>query len=654
METTPRPESTVCFGPFELNLRTRELFKHGARLKIRGHPIDVLAILVQHPGDLVTRETLEKQLWPDGTFVDFEHILNNSIAGLRAALGDRPDSPKFIETLPRLGYRFIAPISRSPIEMSRSDRTPLAASAASAQTIQPRQARSKGKNLARRIPLAAGAVVVMVLSIIAIWHPRRPPPLPRIQSVAVLPFENLSGDPSQEYLADGMTEELITELGAFGGFRVVSRTSVMRLKRTSMPLPKIAHELGVDAIVEGSVARSGNHVRITANLLHAATDRHLWANSYESEVEDLLAVQSKVAHSVTDAIRTELTRHAQSAGTAPRRVNPEAYRAYLEGRYHVNRWTRDGFKKAEVCLRRSVDLDPTFAPAYSALAHLYTMLAIYGIRPAIKVFPLAKAAALKAVDLDDGLAEAHGALGLVKLVYDWDWAGAQLEQQRAVLLNPSSVEAHTWYGMCLTAMGRHEDALQEGREVVRLDPASPFSNLFLAWELYWARQHDEAISQVTRALELDPQFAWGYMELGWNYAEKRMYPEAIANCRRALEIMPDEQVILGTCGHVYALAGKRQDTLALLARLQSMAEKDYVDPWYIVGPYDGMGDVDHAIEYLQGAYNERSSGLYLLNVSLFSGRLRSDPRFQALLLTLNFPSRTIAAGPSPNTSAKKD
>jgi len=249
---------------------------------------------------------------------------------------------------------------------------------------------------------------------------RRPLPPPRIDSIAVLPFENLSGDPSQEYFADGMTEELITELGAFGRFRVISRTTVMGLKRVSRPLPEIAHELGVDGIVEGTVARSGNHVRITANFLHAATDRHLWANSYESEMEDVLVVQGKVARSIADAIRTELTRQRQVPSAALRRVNPEAYRAYLEGRYHANRFTPDGFKEAEASLRQSIDLDATFAPAYSAMANLCSVLAEIGVRPATEVFPLAKAAASKAVELDDGLAEAHSNLGLVKLVYDWD------------------------------------------------------------------------------------------------------------------------------------------------------------------------------------------------------------------------------------------
>ena len=641
METTTRSDSIVRFGDFELNLRTRELYKGGSRLKLRGQPIDVLAILVQHPGDLVTRENLQKQLWPDDTFVDFEHILNNCVAKLRDTLGEQADSPKFIETLPRLGYRFIAPVfspARNELESHQAPNAETAETAPETSAAALPRAAPQGNHARTWILLAATAIALTGSFAVARWYLHRNAYPPPIKSIAVLPFENLSGDPSQEYLADGMTEELITELGAFGSFRVISRTSVMQFKGKRKPLPEIARELEVEGIVEGTVARSGNHVRITANLLYAPRDHHLWANSYESEMEDVLVVQSRVAHSIANAIRAELIRPASVPTVAPRRVKPEAYQAYLEGRYHANKWTRDGWERAEASLRRSIDLDSTFAPAYSAISSVYTILAINGIRPATEVFPLAKSAASKAVELDDRLAEAHGALGFVMLIYDWDWAGAEQENKRAVLLNPSSVEAHAWYSMFLTAMGRHEEALREVREMVRLDPASPPSNMFLAWTLYWARQHDEAISQLGRVLELDPKFAWAYMELGWNYAQKEMYTEAITNCRKALALMTDDQVVLGTCGNVYGRSGRRQEALALLARLQRLARKDHVDPWYIAWLYDGAGDTDHCIEYLQRAYNERSASLYVSKVALFSQRIRSDLRFQILLKKLNYPS----------------
>jgi TolB-like protein/DNA-binding winged helix-turn-helix (wHTH) protein/Tfp pilus assembly protein PilF len=637
METAARSDSIVRFGDFELNLRTRELFKSGSRLRLRGQPVEVLAILVQNPGDLVTRETLQKQLWPDDTFVDFEHILNNCVGKLREALGDQADSPKFIETLPRLGYRFIAPVSAPQNEMPDSVLAPLPAPASSAQPTESPPVVSKGKHLGRWILLVAGAIAIIGISITEIWHQRRPQPPPRIESIAVLPFENLSGDPSQEYFADGMTEELITQLGAFGGFRVISRTSVMRLKRVSQPLPKIARELGVDAIVEGTVSRSGNRVRITANLLHAATDRHLWASSYESELEDVLAVQSEVAHSVANAVQTELARHRQVPPAAPRRVKPEAYQAYLEGRFYAGRMALNESTKAEESLRRSIALDPTFAPAYSAISIFYFAQAINGVRPATELFPLARTAALKAVELDDSLAEAHTALGVVKHAYEWDWAAAEQEHQRAVLLNPGSVDAHLWYCDFLIAMGRADEGVRESREAVRLDPVSPLSNLHLGWSLYFAGRHDDSIAQLKKVLELDPNFAWANMELAWNYAKKGMEADADTECRRALNITPENQIILASCGRIYGEAGRRRDAFALLERLMTLAEKHYVNPCDVAIVYDAMGDTDHAIEWLHRAYNERSTNLLFLKIE-YSERLHSDPRFQALLKKLNFPS----------------
>lgn len=636
METTIRAESIIRFEDFELDLRTRELFKSGSKVRLRGQPIDVLAILLQHPGALVTRETLKKQLWPDDTFVDFEHILNNCIGKLREALGDQAGSPKFIETLPRLGYRFIAPVFK-PQQDQACESDSAEASATSAQPAFPAKEGSATQKTQNRILLIVGAVALITLTSAVVWYLRKPLPQPHIDSIAVLPFENLSGDPSQEYFADGMTEELITKLGGDGTFRVISRTSVMRLKRNSKPLPEIAHELGVDGIVEGTVARSGNHIRITANFLQAATDRHLWANSYESEMEDVLVVQSKVAQSISDAIRSELAIQKQ-APVVPRRVNPEAYRSYLLGRYYSAQMAFFEHSKAEESLRRSTELDPTFAPAYSSLSIFFFAQAINGVRPASELFPLARTAALKSVELDDRLAEAHSALAVVKHAYEWEWAEAEREHMRAVLLNPNSVDAHLWYGDFLTAMGRSEDGVRQSREAVGVDPVSPFANLHLGWSLYFAGRYDESIEQLKRVLELDPEFAWANMELAWNYSKKGMYSEAISQCQRAVQVAPDNQIILGSCGRTYGQSGRRRDAQVLLARLMAIGRKGYVNPCDLAVLYDGMGDNDHAIEWLQRAYNERSTNLLFLRIE-YSDRLQADPRFQALIAKLNFPTR---------------
>jgi len=640
------PERVVRFGIFELDLVSEELRRNGLKLKLSGQPFQVLAILLERPGRVVTRDELQKRLWPD-TFVDVDHNLNTAINKIREMLGDSAENPRYVETLPRRGYRFIHPLatpsaSGMPAEPGLED-------SESARPVQRTlEAKTHQIPTRRRRIAASTAVLLLVLAVMIvaaivgglrnrltalIGNPHIATPT-RIESIAVLPFENLSGDPSQEYFADGMTEELITQLGAFGSFRVISRTSVMRFKRTTKPLPEIARELGVDGIVEGTVARSGNHIRITANLLHASTDRHLWANSYESAMEDVLVVQGKVARSVAQAIRSELT----PTPSAPRRVNPEAYEAYLEGRYHARRLTLDGFSKAEVSFHRSITLDPTFAPAYSAIAILDSAEAVNGIRPPSEVSPLGKAAAIKAVELDEHLAEAHTALGDALRAYDWDWAGAEQEHKRAVQLNPNSEDAHLYRSILLTAIGRSDEAIQEDQEGVRLDPISPYSNLFLGWGLYFARRHDESIAQLKKVLELDPEFAWANMELGWNYAAKRMYPEAVAECRRALALISDSQVVLGTCGGIYGQASKRQEALGLLERLRTLAHKSYVDQFYFAILYDGLGDTGHAIACLEKGYRERSANMYALKMVLFSDRTRSDPRFQALLKKLNYPS----------------
>lgn len=631
------------FSDIEVREAERLVTRAAKPLSLEPKIFQILVYLLHNPGHLVSKDELVRAVWSNTAVTDSS--LTRAMTFLRRALGDDPRDPRFIETISTVGYRFICPVALIEEPSGQGSSEIPQRSVSNFRGGRVSSARRGWVVIAVAVALIGAATVLILVNVPNLRHrlaaalgTSRDAARSNIGSIAVLPFENLSGDPSQDYFADGMTDELITELGSFGSVRVISRTSVMRFKGSRKPLQEIARELGVDGIVEGTVAHSGNHVRITANFIDAISDRHLWAKSYEGEMEDILIVQNRVAQSVADSIGAELTRQQRQVPAAPRRVNPEAFRAYLEGRYQANKLSWDGFAKAESRFQRSIELDPAFAPAYSAIANLNNFLAVNGIHPAATLSPLAKAAASKAVELDPRLAEAHSALGMTMLLYDWNWKGAELEHKLAIRLNPNSAEAHQYYGIFLTAMGRWNEAIREGNETARLDPASPYSNLLLAWILYWARRHDEAISQLNNVLELDTQFVWAYMELGWNYAEKRMYPEAIRNCRRALDMVPDSQVILATCGHAYGAAGRRREALALLARLQKTAEKAYVDPWYLSGPYDGVGDIDHAIEYLQRAYNERSASLYMLKVVLFSDRLRSDPRFQTLLKQLNFPS----------------
>ena len=632
MEETTAPQRLIRFGEYELDARAGELHKGGATSQLHKQPLQVLLLLLEHSGRVVTREELRAALWPDHTFVDFEDSLNHAIRRLREALGDSAENPLFIETLTRRGYRFICPLD-------------VAAELAPPKPVQTK--RPLGRH--RLIALVAGAVAaVLTLAfalnvaglrsrLLAANQVKTLAVSPRIESIAVLPFENLTGDPAQEYFADGMTEELVTNLGKISPLRVISRTSVMRYKGSTKPLPEIARDLNVDAIVEGTVQRSGNHVRITANLLYGPTDRHLWADSYESELGDVLALQGKVARSIAGEIGIKLLPQEQTRLASNRPVNPEAYQAYLKGKYYTNKWNQEGFKKGLASFRQAIDLDPTYAPAYEGLAEVHMFVGTMGLQPSTESFPLARAAALKALELDEGLAEAHADLGMIKFQFDWDWSGAEQELKQAILLNPNSSSAHVSYGVFLTCMGRSDEAVKETRKALELDPLTPTMSRHLAWVLYYARRYDESIAQLKKTLELAPDVGLANALLGWNYAQKRMYPEAVTECERAVSLAPEEQVTLGSCGDVYGLAGRSQDALALLGRLKKLSTRRHVDAYNVAWLCDGLGDNNCTMEWLERAYREHSWSLCGLRAEIWTNRLGSDPRFQDLLRLMNFP-----------------
>ena len=513
------------FDAFELDLRTGELRKHGVKLRLQGQPLQVLAILLESAGNLVTREELRGQLWLADTFVDFDHSLHNAIARIREVLADSAETPRYIETLPRRGYRFIAQVEQVRAEL------PLAPSENGNQTGQKVAATTRAK--------PRMAVAFTLLALVAVgsvfWLVRTgshaTSAAPRLRSIAVLPLENLSGDPSQEYFADGMTDELITDLAKVGALRVISRTSVMRYKGTKKSLPEIARELNVDGIVEGSVLRSGNRVRITAQLLHAPTDRHLWAETYERDLGNVLKLQSEVAQTIAQQVRVQLTPQQQARLRSSPAVNPEAYEAYLRGRYFLsNQFTMaEPLNKAKSYFEESIRKDPGFALAYSGLADSYVYLAFSGqggLSPD-HAYKSAKAALNKALELDDSIGEAYDTLGLLSWRFEWNWEAAERNFNRAIALAPSYSCAHEDRAVYLSFLGQRAEALAEIATSNELDPG-PSSAMTESAAQYQMRNYEALLDASRRGVAANPNEWTEHYNLAVGYVGTGKLLEAIS------------------------------------------------------------------------------------------------------------------------------
>ena len=638
MPNLPRPPHLRRFDQFELDLRTAEIFKGGKRIKLQDQPCQVLALLTERPGELVTREELQKRLWPNETFVDFDHGVNIAINKLRDALGDSAERPRFIETLPRRGYRWLTPVECvGDISANLPVAVPVSAPLEAPSSPGATEAVTASKSW--RVPAVAvsGMAFLSVLALIFALDVgklrtrllgRAVPE--RIQSVAVLPFQNLSHEPEQEYFADGMTEELIASLGKIGALHVTSRTSVMRYKRTDKSLPEVARELNVDGIVEGTVQRSGDRVRITAQLIHAPTDRHLGAESYDRELKDVLVLQDEVARAIANEIKATLTPQEQKSLAAVRPVNPGAYEAYLKGRYYWNKRTAEGIKKASDYFQQAINQQPDYGIAYSGLADCNSGLAWHGFRSPTEVLPRAKAAALKAIEIDPTSGEAHASLALV-LSHQRNWAAAESEFKRALQLSPRYANAHHWYGDYLSVVGRHEEALVEAKRAFELDPLSPMINTWLGFRYYDAHRYGEAIEQGRKILEFDPSFAPAHLLLGQAYVQKGLHAQAISELQSATSLSGDSPIYLAQVGVAYAAAGKNAEALSVIDQLQKVARKSYVSSYGLAQIYAALGDKQHAMKWLQSAYDERAVWMEYLKVDPVLDSLRSQPHFQNLV-----------------------
>ena len=636
------------FGPYEVDFRAGELLKNGRKIRLQDQPLQVLALLLENPGDVVTREELRQKLWPGDTFGGFDHGLNNAINRLREALNDSADMARFIETLPRRGYRFVGEVTE---EASTANAQPdfvtevVARGEAAGATEEARVETPLPSSLPSTwrswklwlITVIAPLAAVLIIAYAVHKRPFASSASMRIQSIAVLPLENLSGDPSQEYFADGMTDALITDLAQIRALRVSSRTSTMRYKGSKKQLPQIAGELRVDAVVEGTVVRSGERVRVDAQLIQASTDRHLWAKSYERDLRDVVALQSEVAQAVADEIHVQITSEERMRLGAALPVNGEAYQAYLKGRFLLNERTENAVQKGLKFFDQAIASDSRYAPAYSGLSDSYDLLGFFGALPPKEAYPRAKAAAIKALELDPSLAEAHVSLADTMYWWDWDWTNAEAEFKRAIELNSKDGSTYRKYGNFLAGIGRHEESIVAAKKAIELDPLSSTFGTHLAWMYYLARQYDLAAVQYERTLEMNPNYARARRDFSLTLVEKGQYEDAIRQAHRAIELSEASPAMLKPLGYAYAKAGKRDEARKVLRDLQEMAKTRYVsavDPAVI---YAALGEKDAAFSFLQKAYQEHAGQLLWLNVNPALDSLRSDARFAELVNRVGLP-----------------
>jgi TolB-like protein/DNA-binding winged helix-turn-helix (wHTH) protein len=663
----PHPNSVYRFASFELDATVGKLRKHGYRVPLQEQPFRILCLLLDRPLELITREQIRETLWAADTFVDFDRSLNKAMVKLRQALDDDADAPRFIETLPKRGYRFLIPAEVVRSQASGHSRS-VGASAAiqkhenqnggnavsnsvrSENAIADEIADDRGAGRANRASqiirwttrgLAAAACIVIVLWVApAKWRDQLMPPifLPPIRSLAVLPLENLSGDPSQQYFADGMTDELTTSLARIPSLRVVSRTTMNQYHNSHKSIPEIARELNVDAVIEGSVMRFRDKVRITTQLIDAHRDRHLWAQSYEDTLTDVVEVQDMIALDVASQVRTNVDTRGRGlavAFAAPRAaVRPNAYDDLLRGKSELTKQNPEAMKKAAEYFQAAIDEDPGYARAYAGLADSYNLMANFQVLFTAQAYPSARAAAMKALELDPDLAQAHLALARVKHHFEWDWAGAEAEYKRTIELNPNYSVAHYAYAWFLTNIGRFDDAIWELRRAQELDPASIIVATNLGRTFYHARRYDEAIAELQRAVAMDPSRRFSHTFLRMAYEAKGMCPEALAEVRII-------QTLIGGAddagsARVYAICGRADDARRALAvpNPKSQPVEDWV---WTASAYAALGEEDRAFQWLEKGFEHRDFFLTELKTNPYFDPLRSDPRFQERLDRMKFP-----------------
>jgi len=564
----------IRFGAFELDPSAGELRKQGVRIRLQEQPLRILQMLLANPGQVVTRDELRQVLWPNNSYVDFDQGLNRAINKLREALGDSAESPRFIETLARRGYRFLA--NRS-VDASQ------------------------------------------------------------VRSLIILPLESLSQDPEQGYFAVGLTEALTTTLAKIGALRVVSHTTASYYKRVQKPLPEIARELGVEGVVEGSVLRAEGRVRITVQLVHAPTDTHLWAESYDREMRDILALQSEVANAIVKEIRVKVTQKEQTQLERAPVIDADAYDAYLRGRYHWSKRTIEGSQRAERSFEEAIARDPRYAAAYAGLADCYGIRGYYGVVPPEEGCARGKKIALQALDADPFAAEPHTSLAWALQYYDYDFVAAEQEYRRSIELEPRYIVAHYWLSMTLGWQGRVQEAIAEAKQALELDPLSVAANPFLCMAYLCSRQYEQMAAHARRTIELYPDHPTSHWALGWAALETSDHDLAIAEFKHAVESSGGASLFRAMVVEAYAVAGHREEAQRMLGELLQNSARAYVTPYMVGRIYAALDQRDEAFRCLQMGWQERAAWMPFLKMDPRMDVLRSDPRFVQLMGKINFP-----------------
>ena len=626
------------FGPFYLDPGERTLLRAGRPIPLRPKLFDILMLLVENHGHIVDKEQLMSSVWTE-QFVE-EGNINKNISMLRQALGENDRVYKFIETVPKRGYRFVAEVrevnkdrdadlaidsvTTSPVVTAEQDHS----SDSQVLTAWWRPFRRTKFNRNLIALLLVTVVLVAGLLYLGFSRNRRALARPPVASIVVLPFQNLSGDSAQEYFVDGMTDALIGDLAKIGALRVISRTSAMHYKGTNKSLPEIARELNVDAVVEGTVQRSGDRVHVRAQLIHAASDSHLWAADYDRDLRDLLDLQSEVARAIAGEVRIRLTPTEQRL-LAPKRTIPrEAVDNYLQGRYFYNRRTEQDMRKAISYFERAINADPNYAQPYAGLADCYNQLgtAMIGVMSPLDARRTAETAAKKAIEIDNQVAEAHATLGYVNY-FNWNWATAEEEFKRSIELNPNYASAHSQYAYYLVARGRFDESLAEINRAQELDPLSLSISSSRGFILEHVRRYEEAIEQFRRVIAIDPNHYQANYSLALTYVANNQFDEAINAAERAVEVSERAPAALGVLGLAYGVAGRKREANQILSELLKLQRQRYVTPMAISFIYIGLGNNDQAFAWLEKGYQERSNHIAFLKVNPTVDPLRSDPRF---------------------------